>query len=72
MEVRVEEVIINVDIQKPEEIDKKFLQHQADFIKGYFMLSPDLKLAAYIMLSEVAVQLAKMSYNERGKPGNGS
>jgi len=63
MEVRVRDVIINVDRVVTEQ-DKAFLEHQANIIIGYFLSNERLKKVAYIMMADAGVTLAKLALME--------
>ena len=74
MEVRVKNVIINVDAPSMTEQDEAFVEHQANIIVGYFLSNAHLKRIAHIMMADAGVTLAKLALlqdMEKGKDDKG-
>jgi hypothetical protein len=71
MEVRVKEVIINVDLQEENEFDKAFLESVAQLVKWFFSAPPQLKRVTYVLLGETQLTLAKLTlltdFNKKGE-----
>ena len=66
MEVRVENVIINVDSQA-DNMDLAFVSHLAGLIYAYFRSSDRVKRIAMIMMADAGVQLSKIALFEETK-----
>ena len=74
MEVRVKNIIINVDVPQMTEHDKAFVEQQANLIVGYFLSNAHLKRIVHIMMADAGVTLAKLALlqdMERGENGKG-
>jgi len=61
MEVRVKNIIINVDVPQMTEHDKAFVEQQANLIVGYFKSNQRLRQIVHIMMADAGVTLAKLA-----------
>ena len=74
MEVRVKNIIINVDTPMMNEHDKSFVEQQANIIAAYFRSNEQLRRIVHIMMADAGVTFAKLALlqdMEKGKDDKG-